>query len=65
MCSIIVAKIEGIENNEIRDAIMSFKVPEHRLEYVTKIGKQNFIMIQKQQILNLQSLRLIPSTTKM
>ena len=42
MCSIIVAKIEGIENDEIRDAIMSFKVPEHRLEYVTKIGKTEF-----------------------
>ena len=32
MCAIIVAKLEGISNQDIRDSIMSFKVPEHRLE---------------------------------
>lgn len=42
MCSIIVAKLIGIENDKIKDAIMKFKVPEHRLEYVTKIGKTEF-----------------------
>ena len=42
MCSIIVAKIEGISKENIKKAIMSFKVPEHRLEYVTKIGNTEF-----------------------
>ena len=42
MCAIIVAKIEGISNEDIKKSIMSFKVPEHRLEYVTKIGKTEF-----------------------
>ena len=42
MCSIIVAKIEGVSNENIRKAIMSFKVPEHRLEYVTKVGNTEF-----------------------
>ena len=42
MCSIIVAKIEGISNENIKKAIMTFKVPEHRLEYVTKIGNVEF-----------------------
>lgn len=37
MCSVIVAKIVGIENKNIIDAIKSFKSPEHRLEYVTEI----------------------------
>ncbi len=31
-CAIICAKLEGIENNNIKRAIMEFKVPEHRLE---------------------------------
>lgn len=38
MCAVIVAKLVGISNENIKKAIMSFKVPEHRLEYVTKIG---------------------------
>ena len=42
MCSIIVAKIEGVSNENIKKAIMSFKVPEHRLEYVTKVGNTEF-----------------------
>lgn len=42
MCSIIVAKIEGVSNENIKNAIISFKVPEHRLEYVEKIGKTEF-----------------------
>lgn len=42
MCSIIVAKIEGISNEDIKKSIMSFKVPEHRLEYVTKIKNTEF-----------------------
>ena len=31
-CSVIVAKLEGVSNEHIKNAIMSFKVPEHRLE---------------------------------
>ena len=31
-CAIICAKIEGISSEDIKKAIMSFKVPEHRLE---------------------------------
>lgn len=31
-CAIICAKLVGISNKNIRKAIMSFKVPEHRLE---------------------------------
>lgn len=35
-CSVICAKIEGVSNENIRNAIMSFKVPEHRLEKVAE-----------------------------
>lgn len=42
MCSVIVAKIEGVSNENIKKAIMSFKVPEHRLEYVAKVGNTEF-----------------------
>jgi len=42
MCSIIVAKIEGVSNENIKKAIISFKVPEHRLEYVSKVGNTEF-----------------------
>ena len=31
-CAIICAKIEGISNEHIKNSIISFKVPEHRLE---------------------------------
>ena len=31
-CAIICAKIEGVSNENIRNSIISFKVPEHRLE---------------------------------
>ncbi len=31
-CSVIAAKLEGISNEHIKNAIMTFKVPEHRLE---------------------------------
>lgn len=34
MCSVIIAKLVGINNENIVSAIMSFKSPEHRLEYV-------------------------------
>ena len=32
MCSVICAKLVGVSNDNIKKAIMSFKVPEHRLE---------------------------------
>lgn len=32
MCSVICAKLVGVDNEKIKNAIMSFKVPEHRLE---------------------------------
>lgn len=34
MCSIICAKLTGIDNETIKQAIMEFKAPEHRLEKV-------------------------------
>ena len=34
MCGVIIAKLTGITNDNIRSAIMSFKAPEHRLEKV-------------------------------
>lgn len=42
MCSVIVAKLKGVSNEHIREAIMSFKVPEHRLEKFAQIGKTVF-----------------------
>lgn len=40
MCAIICAKLTGIDNNTIKQAIMEFKAPEHRLE---KIAQKNGI----------------------
>lgn len=34
MCGIIIAKLVGMKNEDIRKQIMSFKAPEHRLEKV-------------------------------
>ena len=34
MCGIIIAKLVGMNNEDIREQIMSFKAPEHRLEKV-------------------------------
>lgn len=34
MCATIVAKLIGIDNEKIKSAIMSFKAPEHRLEFI-------------------------------
>ncbi len=42
MCGIITAKIEGISNENIRQSIISFNVPEHRLEKFAQIGKTVF-----------------------
>jgi len=42
MCGVIIAKISGITNENIKSAIMSFKAPEHRLEKVTTLNKTVF-----------------------
>lgn len=42
MCAVIVAKLEGISNENIKSSIMSFKVPEHRLEKFAQSGKTVF-----------------------
>lgn len=42
MCAVIVAKIEGISNEDIKSSIISFKIPEHRLEKFAQIGKTVF-----------------------
>lgn len=42
MASIIAAKIIGLDNNEIKSAIMSFKAVEHRCEFVKKLGDIEF-----------------------
>lgn len=42
MCAIICAKLEGISNENIRKSIMSFKVPEHRMEKFAQKGKTVF-----------------------
>ncbi len=42
MCSIIVAKLIGVENKKIKEAIMEFKSPEHRLEFVREYNGAKF-----------------------
>ncbi len=42
MCSVIVAKLEGVPDDKIRESIMSFKVPEHRLEKFAQNEKTVF-----------------------
>ena len=42
MCGIICAKLCGMENEDIRDGIMSFKAPEHRLEKVRELDGITF-----------------------
>ena len=42
MCGIIIAKIVGITNENIKSAIMSFKAPEHRLEKVREYNGITF-----------------------
>ena len=42
MCSLIAAKLEGISTEKVREYIMSFKVPEHRLERFAQNGKTVF-----------------------
>lgn len=42
MCSIICAKLTGIDNDTIKQAIMEFRAPEHRLEKVCEAGGVTF-----------------------
>ena len=42
MASIIAAKLVGLENDEIRHSIMSFKAVEHRCEFVKRVGNIEF-----------------------
>jgi len=42
MCGIICAKLCGLENDEIKTRIMSFKAPEHRLEKVREYNGITF-----------------------
>lgn len=42
MCAVIVAKLIGLENEKIKSAIMTFKAPEHRLEFVREFNGIKF-----------------------
>ena len=42
MCGIIIAKLAGMKNEDIKERIMSFKAPEHRLEKVREINGITF-----------------------
>lgn len=42
MCGIIIAKLVGMKNEDIREQIMSFRAPEHRLEKVREMNGITF-----------------------
>ena len=42
MCGIICAKLVGIENETIKNSIMSFRAPEHRLEKIREMNGITF-----------------------
>lgn len=42
MCGIIIAKLVGMKNEDIRERIMSFRAPEHRLEKVREMNGITF-----------------------
>jgi len=42
MCAIITAKLIGVSTENIKKQIMTFKSPEHRLEWCGKLDKTNF-----------------------
>lgn len=42
MCGIIIAKLAGMKNEDIKERIMSFKAPEHRLEKVREMNGITF-----------------------
>lgn len=42
MCAVIVAKLIGIENENIKKVVENFSAPEHRLEYITTLNGTEF-----------------------
>ena len=42
MCGIIIAKLAGMKNEDIKERVMSFKAPEHRLEKVREMNGITF-----------------------
>lgn len=42
MCGIIIAKLAGMKNEDIKERIISFKAPEHRLEKVREMDGITF-----------------------
>lgn len=42
MCAVIIAKLVGLENEKIKNAIKTFRAPEHRLEYVRNYHEIDF-----------------------
>ncbi len=42
MCGIIIAKLLGMSSSDIKEQIMSFRAPEHRLEKVREMGGITF-----------------------
>lgn len=42
MCGVIIAKLVGMKNSDIREQIMSFRAPEHRLEKVREMNGITF-----------------------
>ena len=42
MCALSVAKILKIDNKKIKEKVSQFRAPEHRCEFVCKIGKTEF-----------------------
>jgi UDP-N-acetylmuramoylalanine--D-glutamate ligase len=42
MCGIAIAKLIGMDNSDIRERVMSFRPPEHRLEKVREYGGITF-----------------------
>ncbi len=42
MCAIIAAKLTGLDNRTIKEAVKKFKAPAHRLEFIEKIGKTSY-----------------------
>ncbi len=42
MCAVVIAKLTGVSNENIRERIKSFKAVEHRIEYVADIQGKSF-----------------------
>ncbi len=42
MCAVVIAKLTGVSNENIRERIKSFKAVEHRIEYVADVQGKSF-----------------------